>query len=313
MMRIAIAGGGGLGYLLATQISQAANAYNVVVLSRTSRSEYAQFDIQVQEVKYDNQDVLTYALHGIDLVISTVSGQEQLNLISAAGHARVRLFVPSEFEGSLSHRPSRPSETSRTLAALQQVSRATRMRYTVFSCGLFMERFHPHGLTRFNIGSRSGVLGPGELFVNLGTGTAEYAPKDARGKPVRVCLTSVYDLAKFIVAAIDHGPSQWPRELTLRGDRISVEDLVKTCSYVANATLQHHILDYDELQPLLNYYIQANNNARALTYQQMLDVADGRYDFSQASLNDLVRRSRGLDVQPMSFMQWFSGIWQSTS
>jgi ketopantoate reductase len=35
MMRIAVAGGGGLGYLLASAISQADNAYNVVVLSRT--------------------------------------------------------------------------------------------------------------------------------------------------------------------------------------------------------------------------------------------------------------------------------------
>lgn len=37
MMRIAVAGGGGLGYLLATSLSQADNAYNVVVLSRTVR------------------------------------------------------------------------------------------------------------------------------------------------------------------------------------------------------------------------------------------------------------------------------------
>ena len=64
---------------------------------------------------------------------------------------------------------------------------------------------------------------------------AEYPPKDGRGKTVRVCLTSVYDLAKFIVAAIHHGPGHWPREFTLRGDRLSVEDLVKSCSYVANS------------------------------------------------------------------------------
>lgn len=70
--------------------------------------------------------------------------------------------------------------------------------------------------------------------MNLRIETAEYAPKDARGKTVRVCLVSVYDLAKFVVAAIDHGPSNWPREFTLRGDRLSVEDLVKTCSWVAN-------------------------------------------------------------------------------
>lgn len=35
MMRIAVAGGCGLGYLIATGLSQAETAYNVVVLSRT--------------------------------------------------------------------------------------------------------------------------------------------------------------------------------------------------------------------------------------------------------------------------------------
>lgn len=96
-------------------------------------------------------------------------------------------------------------------------------------------RFHPKGLTHFNIGYRSGVLGPGELLVDLAAKTAEYVPKDDRGKTVLVCLTSVYDLAKFVVAAIEHGPCHWPREFTLRGDRLSVEDLVKTCSWVANS------------------------------------------------------------------------------
>lgn len=37
MMRIAVAGGSGLGYLLATTIAAADNAYNVIVLSRTVR------------------------------------------------------------------------------------------------------------------------------------------------------------------------------------------------------------------------------------------------------------------------------------
>lgn len=35
MMRIAIAGGTGLGQILASQLSQAVNAYQVVVLSRS--------------------------------------------------------------------------------------------------------------------------------------------------------------------------------------------------------------------------------------------------------------------------------------
>lgn len=37
MMRIAVAGGRGFGFLLATELAQATNAYNVVVLSRSVR------------------------------------------------------------------------------------------------------------------------------------------------------------------------------------------------------------------------------------------------------------------------------------
>jgi hypothetical protein len=52
-------------------------------------------------VDYDNQTDLLYALRGTDLVISTISGSPQINLIDAASRAEVRRFVPSEFEGNL--------------------------------------------------------------------------------------------------------------------------------------------------------------------------------------------------------------------
>ncbi|KAH8170578.1 isoflavone reductase family protein [Sarocladium implicatum] len=173
-------------------------------------------------------------------------------------------------------------------------------------------RFHPKGLTHFNIGYRTDVPGPNEFLVDLETSmVAEYLLKNSRGKTVRVCLTSVYDLAKFIVAAIEHGPGNWPREFTLRGDRLSVEDLVKSCSYVTNTTLEHRVLEYTDIQPLLDYYRQTHDARRVCVMQELLDVADGRYDFSTASLNEVVTRSRSLDVQPMTFLQWFSSIWQA--
>lgn len=90
----------------------------------------------------------------------------------------------------------------------------------------------------FNIGCRSGVPGPGEFLVNTELASAEYAAKDSRGKTVKVCLTSVYDLAKYVVAAIEIGPGNWPREFTLRGDRLTLQDIVRTCSNVANSKSQ---------------------------------------------------------------------------
>ncbi|OTA00773.1 hypothetical protein A9Z42_0010600 [Trichoderma parareesei] len=240
MMRIAVAGGRGLGFLLATELAQAANAYNVVVLSRSARPEFEPFDVQVHVVDYHDHGSLGYALQGVDLVISTISGAEQLNLIDASGRGRVRMFVPSEFEGSLSRRPSRNDPldrgSSQALALLKQWSESSRMKYTVFSCGLFMERFHPYGLgSTFNIGHGSGVGGAGEFLVNFSMATAEYTERDSKGHSVRVCLTSVYDVVRFVVAAVDLGPSHWPHEFTMCGERMTVRDLVNACSTASNS------------------------------------------------------------------------------
>ncbi len=51
-------------------------------------------------VDYDSQADLLYALRGTDLVISTISGSPQINLIDAASRAEVRRFVPADFEGN---------------------------------------------------------------------------------------------------------------------------------------------------------------------------------------------------------------------
>ncbi|KAG6035070.1 hypothetical protein E4U41_006263, partial [Claviceps citrina] len=237
------------------QLSQAADAFSVVVLSRSARPEFAQLDVQLHVVDYTTPESLTFALQGVDLVVSTVSGPAQLSLINAAGRARVRVFVPSEFEGSIGKRPSSSSSSSHShphphphphphhqeppdrgsaqaLALLRQWEAASRMRYTVFACGLFMERFHPYGLGYLNIGYGTGVAGPGGYLVDVESRTAEYAERNAKGHAVRVCLTSVYDLVRFIVAAIGLGPRTWPHEFTMRGDRMSVRDVVGTCCQV---------------------------------------------------------------------------------
>ncbi len=50
-------------------------------------------------VNYNNHRDLLYALIGTDLVISTILGVSQINLIDVTAHAEVCQFVPSEFEG----------------------------------------------------------------------------------------------------------------------------------------------------------------------------------------------------------------------
>lgn len=106
------------------------------------------------------------------------------------------------------------------------------MRYTVFSCGLLMERFAPGGIQSYNIGAGSGLSGPNDYLVNIAEATAEIVEANAQGRPAQVALTSVYDLALFIAAAIELGPGNWPREFRLRGDHMTLRELVNTCSIV---------------------------------------------------------------------------------
>lgn len=188
-------------------------------------------------VDFGNVEELRYTLQGVDLLISTISNAEQLNLIDAAKRARVRYFVPSEFEGDLHHRPAndpidRGFQAARDLLERFANSRSHPMRYTVFSCGIFMERFGPGGLEAYNIGTSHGVQGPSDYLVNVAEATAEVVEADRRGRPAQVALTSVYNVAQFVASAVELGPANWPTEFRMRGDHMTVRDLVATCSNV---------------------------------------------------------------------------------
>jgi hypothetical protein len=195
-------------------------------------------------VDFANVEELHYTLQGVDLVVSTIPGAEQLNLIDAARRARVRVFVPSEFEGSVSHRPASQASdpldrgSHAALGLLRQISQSkpTGMQYTVFSCGLFMERFGPGGLQAYNLGASTGVQNPSDYLVDVSQGVAEIVESSHPQRPAQVVLTSVYDVARFVAAAIELGLDSWPREFKMRGDHMSVGEVVRTCSVVRRGT-----------------------------------------------------------------------------
>lgn len=264
MVRVIIAGTGAFALILAQQINQTANP--LLILSTrvrppshpfpfpsTSRSHEtpltaSQENPEFQEacggcdltvIDYHNRQGLQYALRGSDIIISTISGPEQINLIDAARRVRgMRVFVPSEFEGALANRPDPdPLDRGYVQSALGVVRDfATRtppqIRYTVFSCGLFMERFAPGGLQSYGIGAGSRVQTPDDYLVNVGEARAVILPTTAAGGQARLSLTSVYDVAQFITAAIELGTRDWPTEFRMRGETMTVQQLVDTCSEV---------------------------------------------------------------------------------
>ncbi|KAJ9156139.1 NAD(P)-binding protein [Pleurostoma richardsiae] len=314
MMRIAIAGAGGFAYLLAQEISQTANA--VLVLSRQEHPEFEQnLNVQFTVVNFASVENLRYTLQGVDLVISTISGNEQLDLIDAARRARVRLFVPSEFEGALGHRSTPNDPLDRGSAAAMDLlrrwsqSKSSPMQYTVFSCGIFYERFAPGGLGTLNIGAGSGLSNPGDYLVDIGAQTAEIVEHNAHGRPIQVCMTSVYDVARFVAAAIELGPGNWPREFKMRGDQMSVRDIVGTCSNVRGVGFDLVVHQFRDLEAQLEYQQQMGDWNRWYYFQRLIATANGRYNFRQANLNEAVNNSEHVDVRPLGFREWLEQAW----
>lgn len=100
------------------------------------------------------------------------------------------------------------------------------MKYTVFTCGVFYERFQPGGMVASQIGVRSDIGREGQYIMDVRQASAKLPFHNEAGQPVYVCMTSAKDVARFVVAALSL--SSWPREFRMRGDRMTVDQLVTT-------------------------------------------------------------------------------------
>lgn len=199
-------------------------------------------------VDYDDQRSLQFALKGTDLVISTVSGNPQINLIDAASRTQVRRFVPSEFEGPPTRRPRLdPFDRGRaaSLDFLRECShRNVRhpMHFTIFTCGVFYERFARGGLASKGVGLGSGIEHEGAYLLDIAHNTAEVIEFTGVNQPVWLCLTSLSDVARFLVAALDLGINSWPPEYRVCGDRKTVTQLIEDAESVKGGKIFHCLL-----------------------------------------------------------------------
>ena len=187
---------------------------------------------QVVVVNYSSASDLQFKLAGVDTVISTVSGDAQLRLIDAAANAHVRRFVPAEFGGPPALRSPQDvldNERRRALLKLAQLE-SIGMQFCVFTCGVFYDRFGPGGLGQSQLGSSSGIAGEGAYLIDYRRMVARLPYNNAEGRSAKISMISVKDLAHFVVAALSL--SSWPREFRVRGDRMSVRDLVSVAQSV---------------------------------------------------------------------------------
>jgi len=181
------------------------------------------------------------------------------------------------------------------------------MQFTIFSCGIFMERFAPNGLHGYcGIGGGAGLLGPNDYLVNVEAGTAQILENDARGRPAQVALTSVYDVARFIAAAIEVGPHTWPREIRMRGDHMSVGDIVTTVANVRNIPITPIRSSYQQIESQAYDSQQVGDWSQYFYFQRLLQTANGRYHVRQTNANEVVNQN---EWRPMRFRRWLEQVW----
>lgn len=174
---------------------------------------------------YSDAEDLRFALRGIDTVISTVTGPNQIQLIKAAVSSRVRRFAPAEFEGPPQFRSQNdPLDRSRASARYWLQYYQSSIQSTVFICGVFYERFQPGGLPQSLIALNTGYHGEGTYILDCARMSAELPALGLGNRPnVTICMTSVRDVANFVTKALSL--PTWPAELHMVGERITVHNL----------------------------------------------------------------------------------------
>lgn len=167
---------------------------------------------------------------GVDTVISTVTGKPQLRLIEAAVQCRVRRFAPAEFEGQPGQRvPNSILDRGKSSALNLLQHYSAYIQSTTFVCGIFYERFAVGGLRAHQMGANI-ASGEGDYIADIRNMTAVAPVYDAANNYSYLCLTSIYDVAKFVVRSLNI--PHWPTEMSMCGERISVYaliELIKSC------------------------------------------------------------------------------------
>lgn len=161
---------------------------------------------------------------GVDTAISTVTGKPQIRLIEAAVRCRVRRFAPAEFEGRPGlQTPNGILDRGKSAARTLLLSYAAYIQSTTFVCGIFYERFAVGGLRALQMGAKI-ASGEGDYIADLRNMTAVAPIYDAANNMSSLCLTSMHDVAKFVVKSLDM--ASWPSEMSICGERMTVHSLV---------------------------------------------------------------------------------------
>lgn len=230
MIKVALAGGtGSLGrYIFSALETHPTKKYNIIILSRSPQPDLAARGISIQIVDYNSLDSLTAALSGVDIVISTLAGEDavvtrnsQLLLIEAAKFAGVRRFAPSEWAISI--------EANKTMALYDLIKtdvweavKISGMQYTAFRPGIFMNYLAYESPKPGVMEEVFQSMGYFPFVVDIAKGTADI-PGTGNEK---VNFTLTQDVGRLVASSLDQD-EVWEREENgMAGSIITYNELV---------------------------------------------------------------------------------------
>ncbi|GJN73943.1 hypothetical protein PLICBS_008027 [Purpureocillium lilacinum] len=222
MVTVAVAGGSGsIGSAVVAAIA-ATKKHTVFVLSRKETGKFAEAEgVSVLVVDYESTDATADILstNNVDTIISCLNlnseegNAAQVNLIVAAEKSStVRRFAPSEYGIDYLKAPPQFPAAEFKVSAVERL-RKSRLAYTRFLTGAFMDYFGPQGAPT--------TLQMIYLVVDHANKKA-VIPGDGN---TPVVLTHSTDVGRFVAASLDL--AEWDDASVIVGDRLTLNELTK--------------------------------------------------------------------------------------
>ncbi|KAK3297322.1 uncharacterized protein B0H64DRAFT_423529 [Chaetomium fimeti] len=245
MVKIAIAGGAGNVGQEIIDVLAATKKHEILLLSRKDTpTEKLAPGVTWVKINYENPDQLDEALRGVHTVLSFITahmdpgGVAQKCLVDAAVRAGVKRFAPSEWASSkFDYMPWNDSKGV-IREYLKELNKEKKvLEYTLFMAGLFTSYLTLPYKTTKHVHPMQTPIDFGNRRLLMVEGSDD----------VCITLTTVTDMANVVARAVEY-EGEWPVAGGIRGDDLTIGEIIKMGERVRGGTFNVERLKADDLK-----------------------------------------------------------------
>ncbi|KAF2154058.1 hypothetical protein K461DRAFT_121396 [Myriangium duriaei CBS 260.36] len=296
-MRIAVAGSSTIACLIALSIKNE-TSHSCLIIADHNLDFLRSTGLNIHIIDYDDAASVRYALLGIHLVVSVVSGRREKILLQEALSCRVRQFIPAHFGGRpVSCHSLCPSDQHRAEMRRLLIEHRHRLQSCLIVCGILYEHFQPGGLS--SASTRKNEFSFGEHPVDVDNMTALVPLADTLPA---VCLTAAQDLARCITKLLDM--PTWPSELRIYSERMSIERVLSIIEDTREEPFDR--TEHDEMTMISAFRIaveQGDIDTQSRIHH-LLGISLGLVDYEENRMQEICP-----DTPPTRFREWLSFVW----